>query len=73
MGEPGHGDASAVLHTPLYIIAMEESTKDALRVAEMLETLVRMHGAAAVGAHAHITPGMDVAAGAYTRPLFGSM
>lgn len=59
----GKEDAAAsILHTPVYIIAMEESTKDAQRVAEMLEKLVRLHGSGAVAQHVHITPGMNVAA-----------
>lgn len=52
----------AVLHTPVYIIALEHSTKDAKRVAEMLDKMVRMHGPDAVAAHVHLTPGIDVAA-----------
>lgn len=51
-----------MLKTPVYIIAMEESTKDAQRVAEMLEKLVRLHGSEAVADNVHITPGMNVAA-----------
>ena len=51
-----------VLDTPVYIIAMEESTKDAQRVAEMLEKMVRLHGSEPVRKNVHITPGMNVAA-----------
>ena len=53
--------ASGVLRTPVYIIAMEQSTKDAQRVAEMLERLIKYHGSRAVREHVHITPGINVA------------
>ena len=56
------GKKADVLNTPVYIVAMEESTKDAQRVAEMLEKMVRLHGSEAVGNNVHITPGMNVAA-----------
>ena len=55
-----HG--AGVLETPVYIIAMEQSTKDARRVAEMLERLMKYHGSAAVKEHVHITPGINIAA-----------
>lgn len=56
------GGKDDVLKTPTYIIAMEESTKDAQRVAEMLEKLVRLHGSEAVADNVYITPGINVAA-----------
>lgn len=58
----GHKASKDVLSTPTYIVAMEESTKDARRVAEMLEKLVRFHGPDAVKENVHITPGINIAA-----------
>ena len=51
-----------VLHTPVYVVSMEESTKDALRVAELLGKLVSFHGSDAVKQHVHLTPGINIAA-----------
>ena len=51
-----------VLHTPVYVVSMEESTKDALRVAELLGKLVSFHGSDAVKRHVHLTPGINIAA-----------
>lgn len=58
----GHKASKDILSTPTYIVAMEESTKDARRVAEMLEKLVTFHGPDAVKDHVHITPGINIAA-----------
>jgi hypothetical protein len=51
-----------VLATPVYVVAMEKSENDARRTAELLERLVRFHGADAVRDLVHITPGVDVTA-----------
>ena len=57
----GHKASKDILSTPTYIVAMK-STKDARRVAEMLEKLVTFHGPDAVKDHVHITPGINIAA-----------
>ena len=46
----------------MYVVAMEKSENDARRTAELLERLVRFHGADAVRDLVHITPGVDVTA-----------
>ena len=51
-----------VLATPVYVVAMEKSENDARRASELLERLVRFHGARAVRELVHITPGVDVTA-----------
>ena len=51
-----------VLATPVYVVAMEKSENDARRTSELLERLVRFHGARAVSDLVHITPGVDVTA-----------
>ena len=62
VGSIAKKSSRGVLATPVYVVAMEKSENDARRTAELLERLVRFHGADAVRDLVHITPGVDVTA-----------